>query len=464
MRDPRASIPAVDSLIGSEAFEDLLCQYPRPRVVETTRKVVDDLRARLQRGDELGDVSEPFMYATIVELTLSSAEVPSLRRVLNATGVVLHTNLGRAPLASCAQQAMATAASEYSNLEYDLGEGVRGSRYAHCVSLLTELTGAESALVVNNAAGGLVLAMNTLARGSGVAVSRGELVEIGGGFRIPEIIERSSAKLYEVGSTNRTRSEDYAEVLETGDVGTLLKVHRSNFRISGFTEEATLPELVEIAVKRKAFVVHDLGSGLMIPAEQVGLPAEPRPHDSVEAGCDLVVFSGDKLLGGPQAGIVLGRKDLITKLRANPLCRALRLDKVTLAGLEATLRLYRDPDRALRDIPTLRMLSSDFEELGDRAQGLADQLTALEVDCEVVEVGGSVGGGTYPGVSLRSWALELTASSVAELGVSLRNGDPPDIARDMDNRLILDVRTVLPGQEKDLIDKVSEALVSLVEP
>ena len=409
MRDPRASIPAVDSLIGSEAFEDLLCQYPRPRVVETTRKVVDDLRARLQRGDELGDVSEPFMYATIVELTLSSAEVPSLRRVLNATGVVLHTNLGRAPLASCAQQAMATAASEYSNLEYDLGEGVRGSRYAHCVSLLTELTGAESALVVNNAAGGLVLAMNTLARGSGVAVSRGELVEIGGGFRIPEIIERSSAKLYEVGSTNRTRSEDYAEVLETGDVGTLLKVHRSNFRISGFTEEATLPELVEIAVKRKAFVVHDLGSGLMIPAEQVGLPADPMPLDSLEAGCDLVVFAGDKLLGGPQAGIVLGRKDLITKLRANPLCRALRLDKVTLAGLEATLRLYRDPDRALRDIPTLRMLSSDFEELGDRAQGLADQLTALEVDCEVVEVGGSVGGGTYPGVSLRSWALELTA-------------------------------------------------------
>ena len=464
MRDPRASIPSVDSLVASEAFENLLRRYPRSRVVEATRKAVDDLRVRLARGDGLDDVSAPSIYATISELILSSAEVPSLRRVVNATGVVLHTNLGRAPLASSAQQAMATAAVEYSNLEYDLDKGARGSRYSHCVSLLTELTGAESALVVNNAAGGLVLAMNTLARGSGVAVSRGELVEIGGGFRIPEIIERSGAKLFEVGSTNRTRLPDYAEVLETGDVGTVLKVHRSNFRISGFTEEATLPDLVEIAGKHKAFVVHDLGSGLMIPADQVGLPEEPRPRDSLEAGCDLVVFSGDKLLGGPQAGLVLGREDLIAQLRANPLCRALRVDKVTLAGLEATLRLYRDPHRALREIPTLRMLSSDLEQLADRAHTLADQLTASEVDCEVVEVGGSVGGGTYPGIKLRSWALQIAAPSVTDLGISLRSGDPPVIARILDDRLILDVRTVLPSQEEDLIRRVSEALSNVMDP
>lgn len=461
MRDPRASIPSVDSLVTSEAFEDLLSRYPRSRVVEATRKAVDDLRVRFAEGDELSDISAPSTYATIAELILSSAEVPSLRRVVNATGVVLHTNLGRAPLAASAQQAMATAAVEYTNLEYDLDEGARGSRYSHCVSLLTELTGAESALVVNNAAGGLVLIMNTLARGSGVAVSRGELVEIGGGFRIPEIIERSSAKLFEVGSTNRTRLPDYAEVLKTGGVGTVLKVHRSNFKISGFTEEATLPDLVKIAAEHKAFVVHDLGSGLMIPADQVGLPEEPSPQDSLEAGCDLVVFSGDKLLGGPQAGIVLGRENLIAQLRANPLCRALRVDKVTLAGLEATLRLYRDPDQALREIPTLRMLSSDFEELADRAQTLADQLTASEVDCEVIEVGGSVGGGTYPGIKLRSWALQIAAPSVAGLGMLLRSGDPPVIARILDDRLVLDVRTVLPNQEEDLISRVSEVLSNM---
>jgi len=461
VRDPRASIPSVDSLVTSEAFEDLLSRYPRSRVVEATRKAVDDLRVRFAEGDELSDISAPSTYATIAELILSSAEVPSLRRVVNATGVVLHTNLGRAPLAASAQQAMATAAVEYTNLEYDLDEGARGSRYSHCVSLLTELTGAESALVVNNAAGGLVLIMNTLARGSGVAVSRGELVEIGGGFRIPEIIERSSAKLFEVGSTNRTRLPDYAEVLKTGGVGTVLKVHRSNFKISGFTEEATLPDLVKIAAEHKAFVVHDLGSGLMIPADQVGLPEEPSPQDSLEAGCDLVVFSGDKLLGGPQAGIVLGRENLIAQLRANPLCRALRVDKVTLAGLEATLRLYRDPDQALREIPTLRMLSSDFEELADRAQTLADQLTASEVDCEVIEVGGSVGGGTYPGIKLRSSALQIAAPSVADLGMLLRSGDPPVIARILDDRLVLDVRTVLPNQEEDLISRVSEVLSNM---
>jgi len=302
----------------------------------------------------------------------------------------------------------------------------------------------------------LVLALTTLAPGAGVLVSRGELVEIGGGFRIPEILERSGARLVEVGSTNRTRVADYRKALEAGGVRAVLKVHRSNFRITGFTEEASLEELAALAAEHGVPLLHDLGSGLLIPPERLGLPGEPRPQESLGAGTDVVAFSGDKLLGGPQAGILLGRADVIMKLRKDPMCRALRVDKGTLAALEATLRLYREPDRALAEVPTLRMLATDAGELGARADALAARLSSAGVDCRVVDSVGAVGGGTFPEVELPSRAVELRGPSVDGLARALRAGDPPVVGRVLDDALLLDVRTVLPGQEDDLARRVRE--------
>jgi len=461
--DPRSLIPSVDALVGDQTFAGLLARYARGRVVEAARDAVAAVRDRIGRGEGPLDPTSPGVYAAIAQEMLAAADVPSLRRVVNATGVVLHTNLGRAPLADSAVEAMLSAARDYTNLEYDLDAGERGSRYAHCVSLLTELTGAEDALVVNNAAAALVLALTALAPGAGVAVSRGELVEIGGAFRIPEILERSGARLVEVGSTNRTRVGDYRKALETGDVRVLLKVHRSNFRITGFTEETSLEELAGLASEYDVPLLHDLGSGLMIDPSRLWLPGEPRPHDSLRSGTDLVAFSGDKLLGGPQAGIVLGRAELVTRLRSDPMCRALRVDKVTLAGLEATLRLYREPEQAMAEIPTLRMLLAKPSELEGRAASLAGALRAVGVDCAVVETSGAVGGGTFPGVELASRAVELRAASVTELARALRAGDPPVIGRVRDDALLLDVRTLLPGQEDDLVRRVREAVGAAAE-
>jgi L-seryl-tRNA(Ser) seleniumtransferase len=459
MTDPRSRIPSVDALLSSEAFAPLTERFPRPRIVQATRAVVSDVRARVAGAPDSApdDIESPTAYARAVEARLAVADVPSLRGVINATGVVLHTNLGRAPLAVAAVRAMREV-SGYSNLEYDVAEGVRGSRYVHCVSLLTELTGAEDALVVNNAAAGLVLALNTVGRGKKVAVSRGELVEIGGGFRIPEILERAGATLVEVGSTNRTRLEDYRVAID-GGAEALLKVHRSNFRISGFTEEVGVADLADLARARGVALVHDLGSGAMVDTTRLGLPAEPRAVESVLAGAGAVVVSGDKLLGGPQAGIVVGQGDLIAAMRKNPLCRALRVDKVTLAGLEATLRLYRDPERALDDVPTLRMLAAASSEVRARAEALAARLSAEGLECAVTESKGAVGGGTFPGVEIDSWALEVGANGRPDrLARALREGDPPVVARIVDDRLLLDVRTVLLGQEDALVRRVSEAV------
>jgi L-seryl-tRNA(Ser) seleniumtransferase len=288
-------------------------------------------------------------------------------------------------------------------------------------------------------------------------VSRGELVEIGGGFRIPEILERSGARLVEVGATNRTRVRDYEAALTDSSVRAILKVHRSNFRMTGFTEEASLGALAETAGRRGVPLLYDLGSGLMVPPSLVGLSGEPTPHESLAAGADLVTFSGDKLLGGPQAGILLGRRDLIDAARSNPLCRALRVDKVTLAGLEATLRLYRDARRAVREIPTLRMLAATPAELEARAGTVVAELQSRGVSCRAVRAEGAVGGGTFPGVVLESRAVELGGADAAELARELRDGDPPVIGHIREDRLLLDLRTVLPGQEGILARRVLEA-------
>ena len=457
MSDARSRIPSVDKLLSEPPFVTLVERYGHDRVVSATREAVAEVRAAIGAGagDVLERVSDPELYTERVAATLEAADIPSLRAVVNATGVVLHTNLGRAPLAMDAVEAMARAARDYSNLEFDLDAGKRGSRYVHCVSLLRELTGAEDALVVNNAAAGLLLALNTLARGEGVAVSRGELVEIGGGFRIPEILERSGARMVEVGSTNRTRLADYEAELGSASVAAVLKVHRSNFRITGFTEEATVEDLALAASRAGVPLVYDVGSGLMIDAGRLGLPPEPRPHEALAAGADLVVFSGDKLLGGPQAGIVLGRREHVERLRKNPLCRALRVDKTTLAGLEATLRLYRQPERAIEEIPTLRMLAAPSGALMDRAEGLAARLESGGLRGEVVEVRGAVGGGTYPGVELPSWAVApVWGCSAQEAADRLRGGTPPVVGRIVDDRLLLDVRTVLPGAEDALVRRL----------
>lgn len=458
--DPRRRIPSVDALLLTPPFADLQGGHGRERVVSALRAAMGAVRSGPSGADLEGiPVEEPSWWAEAVAARLRAEDVPSLVPVINATGVVLHTNLGRAPLAAAAREAMARAALGYDNLEMDLETGRRGSRYRHCAGLLAELSGAPSALVVNNAAGALVLALNTVARGRVVAVSRGEMVEIGGGFRIPEILERSGARLVEVGSTNRTRAADYARALEAGDVAAVLKVHRSNFRMSGFTEEAPLPELSVLCRERDVPLLYDLGSGLFADPASLGLPAEPRASEAISAGADLVVVSGDKLLGGPQAGLVMGRDALVSAMRENPLCRALRVDKVTLAGLEATLRLYRDPGRALAEVPVLRMLAEKPAVLRGRAEDLAARLAAEGVSgCSVEQVPGAVGGGTYPEVSLPSWAVALRAPGGAEaLAGALRRCDPPVVARVEAERVVLDVRTVAPEESGTLVRCVGTA-------
>jgi L-seryl-tRNA(Ser) seleniumtransferase len=355
---------------------------------------------------------------------------------------------------------MSKAGAGSSNLEFDLDAGKRGSRYVHCVDLLRELTGAPDALVVNNNAAAVVLALNTKSLGREVLVSRGELVEIGGGFRIPDMLSRSGAVLREVGTTNRTRSSDYREAARKGSVSGILKVHRSNFRISGFTEETSIRELAELARELGLFLLHDLGSGLLMDPETLGLPLEPRAPESLQQGAHAVAISGDKLLGGPQAGILLGDSGVIGEMRGNPLCRAFRVDKVTLAGLEATLRHYLDPEEALREIPALRMLSLRPDELEARARTLAAALERLPLEARIDEGTGAVGGGTYPGVELPGWVVRVRVPGVSaqELARRLRSGDPPVVGRREDEELVLNPRTLEPGVEGTISLALARAL------
>jgi L-seryl-tRNA(Ser) seleniumtransferase len=459
--DARRLIPSLERLLESEAFVDILEAHPRGLVVQHLRTEIDRVRRELgERADPEApprEVEDPKLYAAGVDERLRVSATPSLRAVINGTGVILHTNLGRSPLADSALDAMASVARGYANLEYDLDSGSRGSRYDHCTALLRDLTGAGGALVSNNGAAALVLALRTLAFGRTVLVSRGELVEIGGGFRIPEILESSGAVLVEVGSTNRTRLEDYRAAAEKSDPAMILKVHRSNFRITGFTEEASLEELVGLGTDLGMRVVHDLGSGLLADPERLGLPAEPRPTESVATGTDIVVFSGDKLLGGPQAGILLGKAEWVERMRKDPLCRAVRVDKTTLAGLEATLQLYRDPETALREIPVLAMLSASPEALTVRADTLVASLAAAGVPCEAVETSSVVGGGTFPGVELESRGIrvELKEGGADALARRLRNASVPLVGRVEDGSFWVDLRTVLPWQDAVVLDLVS---------
>jgi L-seryl-tRNA(Ser) seleniumtransferase len=403
-------------------------------------------------------VADPAWYAARAADVLASVREPSLVPVINASGVILHTNLGRAPLSVAAIAAMTAAARGYSNLEFDLERGSRGSRYVHCVDLLVRLTGAEAALVVNNNAAALVLALNTLARDREAVISRGELVEIGGSFRIPEIMARSGARMVEVGATNRTRATDY-EAAFSARTGVILKVHRSNFRIEGFTEEVGVARLAELARSAGIPVLHDLGSGLLLDPALLGLPAEPTAAMAVSEGADVVTMSGDKLLGGPQAGIIVGRGELVEQMRRNPLCRALRVDKLTLAALEATLVDYLDPERARQQVPVLRMLAVSPASLAERARRIAGRLREHGIDADTADGTSAVGGGALPGFELPTTVVCVTpsAGTVADLERRLRTRKPAVVARIQSDRLLLDPRTVLDSEEADLIAAVAAA-------
>jgi L-seryl-tRNA(Ser) seleniumtransferase len=449
MSDPRRALPSVNALLESDTVRSLLASAPRELVVNAVRDAVAAARDATDAPRDAG------AWGAAIRDALAMRQRRSLRHVINATGVVLHTNLGRAPLAPTALVAIRDVAAGYSNLEYDLERGTRGSRYSHCVGLLRELTGAEDALVVNNGAAALVLALNSLAEQQPAIVSRGELIEIGGSFRIPDIMAKSGARLVEVGTTNRTHLVDYERALAGG--GVIVKVHRSNFALEGFVADVSLTELVRLAAPRGVPVLYDLGSGLLVSLEPYGLTGEPLAADAVRDGATVVTMSGDKLLGGPQAGLILGRRSAIERIRTNPLTRALRVDKLTLAALEATLALYREPARAVREIPTLAMITADIDSVRARAHSVAERLASRGIECEVVDTEASVGGGAFPTARIRSAAIALSGNAERH-DARLRAGEPPVVSRIVDGRVVLDVRTVPPGFDEGLASIVERAL------
>jgi L-seryl-tRNA(Ser) seleniumtransferase len=449
MTDIRRALPSVGSLLETDGVRALLEHTARSVVVDAIRATIEQARLGAAPVDSIS-------WTQAIVAAVGSATRPSLRRVLNGTGVVLHTNLGRAPLPVAAVAAMSAVASGFSNLELDVETGERGSRYAHCAALIRELTGAEDAIVVNNCAAALVLTLNTFADGREAIVSRGELVEIGGSFRVPDIMAKSGAQLVEVGTTNRTHIDDYRRAIGA-TTGAIVKVHRSNFAISGFVAEASPTELGALAAERKLPLIHDLGSGLLLSLAEFGLSGEPTAADAVRAAgpTGIVTMSGDKLLGGPQAGLIAGSKDAIDRIRKNPLTRSYRVDKLTLAALEATLAIYRDPARARREIPVLAQLTARIEDLRARADAIVEQTGFPQVS--VVESAASVGGGAFPTARIASIALAIEgrADSIEE---RLRGGEPSLIARVCDGRVLIDLRTIFPADDVEIVAAIAKAL------
>jgi L-seryl-tRNA(Ser) seleniumtransferase len=453
--DPRRALPAVGTLLELDGVRRLLETAPRDLVADVVRGVVEHARrvATAVPPDDAG-------WVNAIEAALTQRQRATLRRVINATGVVLHTNLGRAPLAPAALDAIRAVAQGFSTLEYDVATGTRGSRHAHCTRLLTELTGAEDALVVNNCAAALVLALNTFADGRDAVISRGELVEIGGSFRVPDIMAKSGATLVEVGTTNRTHADDYRRALSPR-TGAIVSVHRSNFTLEGFVASVPVRDLVPLAAEGGVPLLHDFGSGLLLDLSPWGLTGEPTASEAVRAGASLVMMSGDKLLGGPQAGIIVGDARLIGALRRNPLARALRVDKLTLAALEATLALYRDPARAVTSIPALAMLTTPVTALEARASRLVAMLATNGVESPVARVArteASVGGGAFPSARIPSAAVTLDVASPERLESQLRGGAVPVIGRIAEGRVVLDLRGVSPELDDELGALIARAL------
>lgn len=453
-------LPAIDKWLASESGSALSAEFSAAEVAEVMRGHLARVRRSLGNGlTELPDFHNP-QYAALMRAELLERRLPSLRRAINATGIILHTNLGRAPLAAEAVDAMQAAAAGYSNLEFDLGTGARGSRQDHVESLLCRITGAEAALAVNNCAAAVMLALESFAADGDVIVSRGELVEIGGSFRMPDVIAKSGARMVEVGTTNKTRLEDYAAAL-SGRSRIVLAVHPSNFRIVGFSAKPALKELAKLARANELLCVHDLGSGALANVQPVASMTGDTVQSSLAAGVDLVTFSGDKLLGGPQAGLIVGRAELIDTIKRNPLARALRIDKLSLAALAATLRLYLPPNDPAEKIPVLRMLGESESSIAARARRLLKRLRELPgVDADIADDVAYSGGGALPMVELPTTTIRVTADGISAgtLARRLRQARPPVIARLADDRLVLDPRTTLPGDSGDLLSAVRQAL------
>jgi L-seryl-tRNA(Ser) seleniumtransferase len=465
LQDLLRRIPSVDELLQTERLQAAATAHPRKLLLESVRQVLDAERKRIMAGDDRPDQVD-LHPSHLVGLILDRLETLSrytLGPVVNGTGIIIHTNLGRSLLPADAIERLQVLCRRYNNLEYEVTRGRRGSRYVHAESILCEITGAEAALVVNNNAAAVLLVLNTLARNREVIVSRGQLVEIGGSFRIPDVMASSGALLREVGCTNRTHAKDYEAAIGE-QTALIMRVHNSNYRIIGFTAEVSLEELVKIGRRYGLLVAEDLGSGSLLDLSRFGLQREPTVQQTVKVGADVVTFSGDKLLGGPQAGVILGKKHLVEQFKKNPLTRALRVGKMTLAALEATLRWYRDESQALQQIPTLKMIALSLPELEERARELAGRLQILDPDqrleIQVAPSFSQVGGGSLPGQDLASYAVAIhpRRMSTQELERRLRSGDPPIIGRIESDRYLLDLRTLL-GEDFALIEQAFARLL-----
>jgi L-seryl-tRNA(Ser) seleniumtransferase len=455
-------LPKVDELLKAPAVNRLLKTYPRAVVVDAVRMAVDDARELVNLEDKkAASAVDSKALAREAGRIADAVMQPSLKRLINATGVVVHTNLGRSILPKVAIDAVSEVAGAYSNTEFDVTAGKRGSRHDHVESLLTKLTGAEAGMAVNNNAAAVLLALSTLAKGKEAIVSRGQLVEIGGSFRIPDVMRQSGAKLVEVGSTNKTHAKDFRAAI-TPKTGIIMRAHPSNFQVVGFMAEVALSEMVKIARENDLLVLDDLGSGVMIDVTKAGLPYEPTVNESITAGVDVVTFSGDKLLGGPQAGIAVGTKNAIAKMKKHPLARAVRIDKMTLAALEATLKLYFDEAKAVKEIPTLAALFAKPAELRKRADRLAAEIKKAAgkgVQADSVKDTSKAGGGALPLAEMPTAAVRLTIDGMSanKLEAALRRYKVPVIGRIKDDALLLDLRTILPRDEKDIVAAVVAA-------
>ncbi len=459
-------LPSVDALLRHATLAGLFDEFPRNEIAHCVREVLDERRELLREGEDVS-LDTP-LIALDIRAALYRRQRPSLRRVINATGIVLHTGLGRAPLSEDAVEAIAEVARGYSNLEIDLEDGSRGNRHDHVRELLAELTGAEDALVVNNNAGATYLALRALARDRSVVISRGQLVEIGGSYRMPDIMAAADCRMVEVGTTNRTHAADYERAIDP-DTAMLIHVHTSNYRIEGFTTAPDVSELVDLRDRLApgVFVVDDLGSGLLLDPEHEAHAAlledwdEPSVRDSIAGGADLCLFSGDKLLGGPQAGIIVGRADLIERLRRDPLARALRPDKLSLAGLEATLRLYRAPDQLLRRLPIYRLLTRDEDDLTAAAEHLAEQIAQHlpNFEAEVIEEDSYAGGGSLPTLVFPSRSVHVVHETIesGDLAARLRDRDVPIVCRQHSGALVFDCRTL----DRDDLEAIPAALTEV---
>ena len=458
-----AMLPSVDEILGDESLKSILKEYPRSLVLDSVRQAIDEKRKLIVKLDENSECIEINNSDIIIDSIkkIKANYSLSIKNVINGTGVVLHTNLGRSLLSESIKEEVWEIASKYSNLEYDIELGQRGSRYIHLVDIIKKLTKAEDVLIVNNNAAAVLLVLNTFAKNKEVIVSRGELVEVGGSFRIPSIMSLSGAKLVEVGATNKTHILDYEEAINE-DTSILMKVHTSNYKILGFTESVGLDELSKISKKYNIPLVEDLGSGVLIDLSKYGLSYEPTVLDSIKKGVDIVTFSGDKMLGGPQAGIIVGKKEYIDKMKKNQLTRALRVDKITIAALEATFRLYLDEKKAVKEIPTLRMLTYSLDELKAKAKNFLDMLNKLKLNIDIrLQRGFSqVGGGSMPIEKMDTYLISLRPNniSVSSLEEKLRLSNSHIIGRISEDRYLLDVRTIFDNQFEIIAKEIKNAL------